>query len=564
MGNNDYRIEHVNQEVTLHGFVAKKRNLGQLLFIDLRDTTGIIQLSFDENHPLKADASLYKNESVIEVTGVIKERSNKNKELLTGDIEVVPSNIKLLNTAKQPPLLIQDDTDALEEVRLKYRYLDLRRPVLHNMIKLRHTIMQATRSFLNQHDFYEIETPILTKSTPEGARDYVVPSRLYPSEFYALPQSPQIFKQLLMIGGFERYYQIAKCFRDEDLRSDRQPEFTQIDMEMAFVTEEAVMQTGEALVKHIFKEARDPLEDAPFLRLTYDEAMTKYGSDKPDLRFDLPIQDFTDVFTQSSLPIVKNKKVKGFIIKGQNEKFSRKIFDQFKKLEDDLSDTYFMTLKYDEGFSGSIAKHILEYEQDILSRKGLSPGDTLLLFASKDPSIVCGRLRLALRDHLNLPLKTHAACIITDFPMFEYDEDAKRFVSMHHPFTMPNADLKTIENHPESLVSKAYDIVIDGYEVGGGSIRIHDLDIQKVVFNHLGMDLKMAEERFGFFLEALSYGTPPHGGIAFGLDRLTMIIGKTQNIRDVIAFPKTSRAQCLMSDAPGVIDEVQRKELYLK
>ena len=564
MGNNDYRISDVNQTVKVHGFVSKKRNLGQLLFIDLRDTTGIIQLSFDENHPLKEEATLYKNESVLEVEGIIKERSNKNKDLKTGDIEIVPTKITLLNTAKQPPLLIQDDTDALEEVRLKYRYLDLRRPVLHNMIKLRHTIMQATRSFLNDRDFFEIETPILTKSTPEGARDYVVPSRLYEKEFYALPQSPQIFKQLLMIGGFERYYQIAKCFRDEDLRSDRQPEFTQIDMEMAFVTQEDVIKTGEALVKALFNAANQPLDDAPFQRLSYQEAMDFYGSDKPDLRFDLKIAEFTDVFKQSSLPIVKDKTVKGFIIKGKNDLFSRKVFDQFKTIEDDFEDTYFMSLKYDETLSGSVAKHILDYEQTVLAEKGFEKGDTLLLFASSDPSVACGRLRLLLKDHLALPLKNHAAAIITDFPMFEYDNEKKRYVSMHHPFTMPSADLETIKNHPENLLSNAYDIVIDGYEVGGGSIRIHDLEVQKAIFNHLGMDLKMAEERFGFFLEALSYGTPPHGGIAFGLDRLTMILGGTQNIRDVIAFPKTSKAQCLMSEAPGMIDESQRKELHLK
>jgi len=564
MGNHHYRLKDVNKEVTVHGFVSKKRDLGQLLFIDLRDTTGIIQIAFNEDHPLKVMASSLKNESVIKVSGIIQERSSKNKLLETGDIEINPSEIILLSQAKQPPMLIQDETDALEETRLKYRYLDLRRPKLHQTIKLRHQIMQATRAYLNDQMFYEIETPILTKSTPEGARDYVVPSRLYEGEFYALPQSPQIFKQLLMVGGFEKYYQIAKCFRDEDLRSDRQPEFTQIDLEMAFIDQEDVIKLGEGLIKHIFKAVNEPLEEGPFKRLTYEDAMNTYGSDKPDLRFELPIQDVTHVFKTSTLPIVKDKEVKGFIIKQRNSDFSRKVFDNFKTIEEDFKNTYFMSLKYDDTLTGSISKHILEDELRALEAMGFEKGDTLLMFASQNPLEACGRLRLQLKDILNLELKPHAAVIITDFPMFEFDELEGRYVSMHHPFTMPNAGLETIKEDPKNLLSKAYDIVIDGYEVGGGSIRIHDLDIQKAVFNHLGMDDETAEKRFGFFLEALSYGTPPHGGIAFGLDRLTMILSHTTNIRDVIAFPKTSSALCLMSEAPGSIDDAQKKALFIK
>jgi len=558
-----YRLADVGKTVTVQGFVQKKRNLGQLLFIDLRDRSGLIQLAFDADHPLRDEAERLKNESVISATGQIVERSSKNPALPTGEIEVSIDTLTLHSEAKQPPLLIQDDTDALEDTRLKYRYLDLRRPVLQKNLRIRHTIMQAVREYLNPEGFLEIETPILTRSTPEGARDYVVPSRLYEGDFYALPQSPQIFKQLLMVGGLEKYYQIAKCFRDEDLRKDRQPEFTQIDIETAFYSEDDITKMAEGLIRHIFKSAHEPLDEAPFKRLTYTEAMNLYGSDKPDLRFGLTFNDYSERLGTIPLDFIQGKLVKGLVVKGQNQSLTRKTLDGFKDLIQDLN-APFSFIKKEEALSGSLVKHLSETQHADLNA-ALEAGDTLLLTIGDHANVALGRIRLALRDLLQLTDgKPHAAAIITDWPMFEYDADENRYYATHHPFTMPKGDLKTIQESPETLMSHAYDVVINGHEVGGGSLRIYDARVQEAVFAHLGLSLDEAKERFGFFLDAMQYGVPPHGGIAFGLDRITMILAHTENIRDVIAFPKTSSAQDLMSEAPGPISDTQKAELHLK
>jgi len=558
-----YRLKDVGQTVTAQGFVAKVRDLGHLVFVDLRDRSGLLQLSFDADHPLKSDAAQLKNESVIEVTGTLKERSSKNKEIPTGDVELHVSTLHVLSMAKTPPLLIQDDTDALEETRLKYRYLDLRRPVLQHLIRLRHDIMQATREYLNQADFLEIETPILNKSTPEGARDYVVPSRLYADHFYALPQSPQMYKQLLMISGFEKYYQVAKCFRDEDLRRDRQPEFTQIDIEMAFAKEKDVMALAEGLVKHVFKKAGQAFPDQPFDVMTYHQAMETYGSDKPDRRFGLPLIECTDLFKENSLPLFKDKKVKAIVVKSGAEKITRKLSDTWAEMISVYPNTTLLVLKKEASLIGSMVKNLSDTEIQGLIALGLEDGDALLVVMAPEVYGPAGRLRLLMGEHFQLiDASKHDAFFVVDWPLYDYDHEAKRYVSMHHPFTAPKT-IESLKNPAEALAS-AYDLVIDGHEVGGGSIRIHQKEIQETVFGHLGMDEKMIEEQFGFFVKAFDYGTPPHGGIAFGLDRLVMILGRTDNIRDVIAFPKTSSGQCLMSDAPGIISDHQKKELFLK
>lgn len=557
-----YTVKDVGKPVTVQGFVQKKRDLGHLLFIDLRDRTGLIQLAFEADHPLKDAALALKNEWVIEATGIIRERAAKNKELATGDIEIRIDTLTVHSTAKHPPMLIQDDTDALEETRLKYRYLDLRRPVIQNNLKIRHTIMQAVRQFLNPLDFLEIETPILTRSTPEGARDYVVPSRLYEDEFYALPQSPQIFKQLLMVGGLEKYYQIAKCFRDEDLRKDRQPEFTQIDIETAFLSADEIIDLAENLVRAIFSAAKEPLNSAPFQRLTYQEAMDTYGSDKPDLRFGLMFSDYQDTLGTLDLPFIHNQPVKGFTVPGGTKTLTRKVLDGFKDRLTGLSATL-SVIKKDESLSGSLVKHLPDKVHAALDAS-LRAGDVLIVCAGKDACAGLGRIRLAVRDQLNLTEGApHEAAIITDWPMFEYDDETKRYYATHHPFTLPKGTLEEIQSSPDALMSYAYDVVINGHEVGGGSLRIHNARVQDAVFRHLGLSEEEAHARFGFFLDAMEYGVPPHGGIAFGLDRLTMILSHTDNIRDVIAFPKTSSAQDLMSDAPGPISDAQKKELHL-
>lgn len=562
--NAKYRLSDVGTSIKAQGFVSKVRDLGHLVFVDLRDRSGILQLSFDANHPLKNDAAGLKNESVIEITGVIQERSSKNKDIPTGEIEVLVKTLDVLSVAKTPPLLIQDETDALEETRLKYRYLDLRRPVLQKLMILRHEILKATRDYLNAQDFLEIETPILNKSTPEGARDYVVPSRLFADHFYALPQSPQMYKQLLMIGGLEKYYQIAKCFRDEDLRRDRQPEFTQIDIEMAFVDQTAVMQMAEGLIKHIFAEVGQPLSQDPFEVISYQDALETYGSDKPDRRFGLPLIELTSTFENNKLALFEGKKVKGIVVKNNAQALTRKLTDQWAETLKVYPQTALVVIKKEDELSGSLIKNLSADEINALEALGLEPNDALCLVISPDVVGPAGRLRLMLGEYFNLVDKEkHDAFFVVDWPLYDYDDEAQRYVSMHHPFTAPQ-DVNQLKKDPANVLASAYDVVINGHEVGGGSIRIHQKDTQETVFKHLGMNEAMIDEQFGFFVKAFDYGTPPHGGIAFGLDRLVMILGNTDNIRDVIAFPKTSSGQCLMSEAPGQISEAQKKELSLK
>ena len=562
--NTKYRLSDVGTSIKAQGFVSKVRDLGHLVFVDLRDRSGILQLSFDANHPLKNDAAGLKNESVIEITGVIQERSSKNKDIPTGEIEVLVKTLDVLSVAKTPPLLIQDETDALEETRLKYRYLDLRRPVLQKLMILRHEILKATRDYLNAQDFLEIETPILNKSTPEGARDYVVPSRLFADHFYALPQSPQMYKQLLMIGGLEKYYQIAKCFRDEDLRRDRQPEFTQIDIEMAFVDQTAVMQMAEGLIKHIFAEVGQPLSQDPFEVISYQDALETYGSDKPDRRFGLPLIELTSTFENNKLALFEGKKVKGIVVKNNAQALTRKLTDQWAETLKVYPQTALVVIKKEDELSGSLIKNLSADEINALEALGLEPNDALCLVISPDVVGPAGRLRLMLGEYFNLVDKEkHDAFFVVDWPLYDYDDEAQRYVSMHHPFTAPQ-DVNQLKKDPANVLASAYDVVINGHEVGGGSIRIHQKDTQETVFKHLGMNEAMIDEQFGFFVKAFDYGTPPHGGIAFGLDRLVMILGNTDNIRDVIAFPKTSSGQCLMSEAPGQISEAQKKELSLK
>ncbi|MFU8786524.1 MAG: aspartate--tRNA ligase [Candidatus Izemoplasmataceae bacterium] len=572
--NNELTMKDIGKTVTLKGFVSKRRDLGNLVFIDLRDMEGITQLAFDSENDLKSIAAALKNEYVLEVSGVVQERSSKNPQLKTGDIEVNVTKITVLNTAKQPPMMIQDDTDALEETRLKYRYLDLRRPVLQNMMKLRHQMMQAVRGFLNNENFMEFETPILTKSTPEGARDYVVPSRIHKGEFYALPQSPQIFKQLLMISGFEKYYQIAKCFRDEDLRSDRQPEFTQIDIEMSFVNQEDVIDLSERMIKHVMKHVKGIELLEPFKRITFHEAMSDYGSDKPDTRFDMKLKDLNTILEHTEFNVFKTIIADGGSIQAINVKdgakeFSRKDIDKLTEEAKKYGAKGLSFIKFQEETTGSIVKFLSEEELLKIKQKTMATEGDLLLIVASSLSITrsaLGHLRKVVAKRLNLiDPDTYDFTWVVDWPMFEYDEETARYYALHHPFTRVQDRYKSsLADDPDNALAYCYDLVVQGQELGGGSMRIHEEMMQKTVFDLLSITEKEQVAKFGFLTEALQYGTPPHGGIAFGFDRFVMLLGKTENIRDVIAFPKTSSAQCLLTDAPSVISEEQYKELALK
>ncbi|MFH5880797.1 aspartate--tRNA ligase [Liberiplasma polymorphum] len=572
--NNELTMKDIGKTVTLKGFVSKRRDLGNLVFIDLRDMEGITQLAFDSENDLKSIAAALKNEYVLEVSGVVQERSSKNPQLKTGDIEVNVTKITVLNTAKQPPMMIQDDTDALEETRLKYRYLDLRRPILQNMMKLRHQMMQAVRGFLNNENFMEFETPILTKSTPEGARDYVVPSRIHKGEFYALPQSPQIFKQLLMISGFEKYYQIAKCFRDEDLRSDRQPEFTQIDIEMSFVNQEDVIDLSERMIKHVMKHVKGIELLEPFKRITFHEAMSDYGSDKPDTRFDMKLKDLNTILEHTEFNVFKTIIADGGSIQAINVKdgakdFSRKDIDKLTEEAKKYGAKGLSFIKFQEETTGSIVKFLSEEELLKIKQKTMATEGDLLLIVASSLSITrsaLGHLRKVVAKRLNLiDPDTYDFTWVVDWPMFEYDEETARYYALHHPFTRVQDCYKSsLADDPDNALAYCYDLVVQGQELGGGSMRIHEEMMQKTVFDLLSITEKEQVAKFGFLTEALQYGTPPHGGIAFGFDRFVMLLGKTENIRDVIAFPKTSSAQCLLTDAPSVISEEQYKELALK
>lgn len=572
--NNSLRLTDKDREVTLYGWVQKKRDLGGVCFIDLRDRSGIVQLVAREGKCYEVASSL-KSESVIKVKGIVSERESKNKNIPTGDIEIELSEIELLNSSNDLPFEISDDTTALEDTRLKYRYLDIRRRNVTNNLVMRHKITMAIRNFLDKNNFLEVETPVLCKSTPEGARDYLVPSRVNKGKFYALPQSPQIFKQLLMIGGIERYFQIAKCFRDEDLRSDRQPEFTQVDMEMSFVDQDDVMDLTERLIAHVFKEIRGIDIKLPLMKMKYDDAISKYGSDKPDLRFDMPICDITEVFKNTNFSVFKNIVdengiINCLVVKDAASKYSRKGLDQLTEFVKTYKASGLAYLKFEDEVTGSIAKVVSEEEtsklKDLL---GIEKNDLVLIIADKKYNVVktsLGALRCKLARELGLIKKDDFKLLwVVEFPSFEYSEEEGRYVACHHPFTSPlDSDVDKLIDDKAHCYSKAYDIVINGYEAGGGSIRIHDEKVQEKMFRALELTEEDIKNKFGFFVEALKYGTPPHGGLAIGLDRLTMLLTGTDNIRDVIAFPKTASASCLMSECPNTVDEKQLDELNIQ
>lgn len=555
----------VGQTVKIIGWVAKKRDLGGLTFVDLRDRSGIVQVLINEG-VARPDI---RNEYIIQIEGVVTLKEVPNKNLKTGKVEVVASKVTLINKAKNPPLIIADETDALEDVRLKYRYLDLRRKVLQDKLIARAKITKVTREFLDNEGFIEIETPILTKSTPGGARDYLIPSRLNPGTFYALAQSPQIYKQLLMIGGLEKYYQIARCFRDEDLRSDRQPDFTQIDIETSFFTYEEVLDLNERLLQKIFKEVKGYDLKLPLPRLTYHEAVENYGSDKPDLRFDLKIRDLSKVLSNEEYFKAKED-VRGLIINDPTNILSRKTLDELNLIVKQHGLNFLGVLKYDgTAFSGSLAKNITSSHAEVAEALGLAANDVVLLgfdFPLARILSALGAVRKELGVRFNLIDENAYSCLWVDsFPLFSYDPETRRFASEHHPFTQPKEeDIAKLTTAPEEVLSYAYDIVINGYEAGGGSMRIYDQDLQNRIFEILGLSEKEIEYLFGFFIEALKYGTPPHGGIAFGLDRLTMILTGTDDIRDVIAFPKNLKGASLMTGEPSKVSNLQLDELYIK
>ena len=570
--NGELRLQDVNSEVTLCGWVAKRRNFGALVFIDLRDRYGITQLVFNED--IATQISDVRNEYVLQVKGTVVERKDKNPKLATGEIEVVVREVKIVNTAITTPMIIADETDALEDTRLKYRYLDLRRPVLQKNLILRNRITLLVRNYLAKYGFTEVETPILCRSTPEGARDYLVPSRISKGEFYALPQSPQLYKQLLMVGGMDRYFQIARCFRDEDLRADRQPEFSQIDIEMSFVDEEDIWSMTEGLMKEIFKDIKG-IDLPEFKRIPYDTCMEKYGSDKPDLRFDMPLYNVSEVFANTEFKVFENCLNEGGIIQAMNvkngaDKFSRKQLDKLQDYVKVYGAKALANLKLTaEGFAGSVTKVLSDAEKEAL-RTMLNIEENDIVFFVADKKKVAqsslGALRVKLGHDLDLINKdAYEFLWVTDFPMFEYDENENRYVAAHHPFTSPNLeDVDKLLSDPAHCYSRAYDLVLNGYELLSGSIRIHDQKLQEKVFEAIGMTLEEAHDKFSWFMDAFQYGTPPHGGVGIGLERLTMILAGTDNIRDVVAFPKTASASDLMAQAPSPVDPAQLKELGIE
>jgi len=572
------RENNVGSNITVMGWVQRKRNLGGLVFIDLRDRTGILQIVFGEeiNKEAFEKADLVKPEYCLAISGKLVGRQSINSKLPTGKVELLGESIKILSESETPPIYIKENLDAAENVRLKYRYLDLRRPDMQKKLIIRHKTAKIVRDFLDENGFLEIETPMLTKSTPEGARDYLVPSRNFPGKFYALPQSPQIFKQLLMVSGYDRYFQMVKCFRDEDLRANRQPEFTQIDIEMSFVEENDVIAINERLIKRIFKEILDVDVELPIKRMPYSEAMNKYGSDKPDLRFGMDIKDLSDIVKECEFGVFKNAITEGGSVRAIVAKdcagMGRKKIDKLGE----FVKTYkakglaWIAYKSEDDIKSPISKFFSEDDiKAILDKAEAKVGDLVLIIADKNRVVLqaLGALRLELAKQLELlkDSKEFNFVWITDFPLLEYDEEEDRYVAQHHPFTMPkDEDIQYLETAPGRVRAKAYDIVLNGEELGGGSIRIHNTEIQEKMFKALGFTQEKAWERFGFLLEAFKYGPPPHGGIAYGFDRLIMFLSGTDNIKDVIAFPKNQNAYCPMSEAPNIVDYKQLEELGIE
>ncbi|HEG7671084.1 TPA: aspartate--tRNA ligase [Staphylococcus aureus] len=570
----------LRQEITLKGWVNNRRDLGGLIFVDLRDREGIVQVVFNpafSEEALKI-AETVRSEYVVEVQGTVTKRDPEtvNPKIKTGQVEVQVTNIKVINKSETPPFSINEENVNVDEnIRLKYRYLDLRRQELAQTFKMRHQITRSIRQYLDDEGFFDIETPVLTKSTPEGARDYLVPSRVHDGEFYALPQSPQLFKQLLMISGFDKYYQIVKCFRDEDLRADRQPEFTQVDIEMSFVDQEDVMQMGEEMLKKVVKEVKGVEINGAFPRMTYKEAMRRYGSDKPDTRFEMELIDVSQLGRDMDFKVFKDTvendgEIKAIVAKGAAEQYTRKDMDALTEFVNIYGAKGLAWVKVvEDGLTGPIGRFFeTENVETLLTLTGAEAGD-LVMFVADKPNVVAqslGALRVKLAKELGLIDETKLNFLwVTDWPLLEYDEDAKRYVAAHHPFTSPKeADIAKLGTAPEEAEANAYDIVLNGYELGGGSIRIHDGELQEKMFEVLGFTKEQAQEQFGFLLDAFKYGAPPHGGIALGLDRLVMLLTNRTNLRDTIAFPKTASATCLLTNAPGEVSDKQLEELSLR
>ena len=570
--NGELRISDVGKKVSLIGWVAKRRNLGSLVFIDLRDRTGITQILVDET--LTDSVKSVRNEYILNVEGTVIERTSKNANLPTGEIEVKAEKIEIINTAAQTPFIIADETDALEDTRLKYRYLDLRRPVLQQKLFTRAKIVKAMHQYLDDNGFIEVETPVLAKSTPEGARDYLVPSRVHPGCFYALPQSPQQFKQLLMVAGFERYYQVARCFRDEDLRADRQLDFTQLDIEVSFMSQNEILTMTEGLLKKIMKDVKGIDIETPFRRFTYKDAINTYGSDKPDTRFGLKFVEVKDIFANSEFKafatgLEPKGTIKAMVVDNAHD-YSRKDTDALTDLAKKNGASGLVVLKYiDNQLQGSAVKFFSEIEkQQLVERLNLTNNQMVLITSGNwiKASTALGAVRSYLGKKLHLyDPSTFDFLWIVDFPLLEYSEEDQRYYSVHHPFTRPNdEDLPLLDSDPLSVRSYAYDIVLNGYELGGGSLRIYDCDMQEKMFEILSLSKEEIANRFGFFIDALKYGTPPHGGLALGLDRVAMILTNSESLRDVIAFPKNANAKCPMSDAPTEVDQKQLDELHIK
>ncbi|HBE8165510.1 TPA: aspartate--tRNA ligase [Staphylococcus aureus] len=570
----------LGQEITLKGWVNNRRDLGGLIFVDLRDREGIVQVVFNpafSEEALKI-AETVRSEYVVEVQGTVTKRDPEtvNPKIKTGQVEVQVTNIKVINKSETPPFSINEENVNVDEnIRLKYRYLDLRRQELAQTFKMRHQITRSIRQYLDDEGFFDIETPVLTKSTPEGARDYLVPSRVHDGELYALPQSPQLFKQLLMISGFDKYYQIVKCFRDEDLRADRQPEFTQVDIEMSFVDQEDVMQMGEEMLKKVVKEVKGVEINGAFPRMTYKEAMRRYGSDKPDTRFEMELIDVSQLGRDMDFKVFKDTvendgEIKAIVAKGAAEQYTRKDMDALTEFVNIYGAKGLAWVKVvEDGLTGPIGRFFeAENVETLLTLTGAEAGD-LVMFVADKPNVVAqslGALRVKLAKELGLIDETKLNFLwVTDWPLLEYDEDAKRYVAAHHPFTSPKeADIAKLGTAPEEAEANAYDIVLNGYELGGGSIRIHDGELQEKMFEVLGFTKEQAQEQFGFLLDAFKYGAPPHGGIALGLDRLVMLLTNRTNLRDTIAFPKTASATCLLTNAPGEVSDKQLEELSLR